>query len=72
MAQLHVGKHRHEPFIARVLQEAAARAREISLSYYWCSGFFFNQRFRYDKRFRFLSIYEQEISNAVSFMRRVR
>ena len=31
-----------------------------------CSGFLFNQRSRSDKRFRFLNLYEQEISNAVS------
>jgi hypothetical protein len=31
-----------------------------------CSGFLFNQRYRSDKRFRFLNLYEQEISNAVS------
>jgi hypothetical protein len=31
-----------------------------------CSGFLFNEKSRSDKRFRFLNLYEQEISNAVS------
>jgi len=31
-----------------------------------CSGFLFNLRYRSDKRFRFLNIYQQEISNAAA------
>jgi hypothetical protein len=31
-----------------------------------CTGFLFNQRSRYNKRFRFLNIYEQQLSDIVS------
>lgn len=33
-----------------------------------CIGFLFNQRVRYNKRFRFLNIYEQRLSDIVSYM----
>lgn len=74
------GIHREFPYIyTDVVEELLQRIRNPSRSPITsphdfpfmiikeCIGFLFNQRHRYNKRFRFLNIYEQQLSEIVSF-----